>query len=335
MKEFIIGKNDAGQRLDRFIGKVVPLLPGSLAQKYIRLKRFKIGGKRANRDYVLVQGDVVQMYINDEYFDEVVDEVVNDKNAHLHIKEPKLDVLYEDENILLLNKAVGILCHSDRRIDLDSLIQHTKAYLYQKGEWYPEDENSFSPALCNRIDRNTSGIVIVAKNAQALRILNEKIRLREIDKYYVAIVMGKPEPPAGRLEGYLEKDAASNMVHIQNQSKLQNPISATAKAAILEYRTLAEGEEHSLLECLLITGRTHQIRAQLADMGTAILGDSKYGNKSMNKQYGEKHQALCSFKLVFSFKSDAGILQYLDKKEFVCEKVPFVDKYYPEYSLLD
>ncbi|MCL2046440.1 MAG: RluA family pseudouridine synthase [Oscillospiraceae bacterium] len=328
MKEYQIGKNDAGQRLDRFISKAVPLLPTSLAQKYIRLKRFKIDGKSAKRDYVLNQGDVLQMYINDEYFEETRNNVLYNKNVQSQriLSEP--DILYEDDNIMLINKPAGVLCHSDKDSDKDSLISQVLAYLYQGGKWNPENEHSFRPALCNRIDRNTSGIVIVSKNAQSLRLLNEKIRKREIDKYYMALVLGEPGEPAGRLFGYHEKDSVANRVTISQQSNEKT------KEAIMEYKTLATTGNLSLLECLLFTGRTHQIRAQLAEIGTPILGDNKYGDKSMNKQFGEKFQALCSYKLVLSFKSDAGIMQYLNKKEFLCENIPFLDKYFPDYSKL-
>ena len=177
MKEFTIGKNDAGQRLDRFAGKAAPLLPSSLTQKYIRLKRIKVNGKGAKRDTKLCVGDVVQMYVNDEFF-----EMPNDDNAYLKVSAPDLDIIYEDENIILVNKEAGVLCHSDGTWSYNTLIARLQAYLYAKHEWRPKEENSFAPALCNRIDRNTQGIVIAAKNAEALRILNDKIKNREIDK---------------------------------------------------------------------------------------------------------------------------------------------------------
>ena len=323
MKEFVIGSNDAGQRLDRFVGKTVPLLPGSLAQKYIRLKRIKVGGKSAKRDYKLSAGDVVQMYINDEFF-----EPPHEKNAYLRITSPSLDVVYEDENILLVSKQAGILCHDDDGSDYSSLILRIHAYLHEKGEWRPHEENSFRPALCNRIDRNTSGIVIAAKNAESLRIINEKIKRREIDKYYLAVVHGTPKPQSGRLDGYIFKDSVKNIVLV---TKDRRPGSKTAAA---EYKTIATDGTLSLLECRLITGRTHQIRAQLAHIGHPLLGDGKYGSERRNKHYGEKHQALCSYKLVFSFITDAGALQYLDKSTFRLYNIHFVEKYFPEASLL-
>jgi 23S rRNA pseudouridine955/2504/2580 synthase len=317
MKEFTIGKNDAGQRLDRFVAKAAPLLPASLAQKYIRIKRIKVCGKGAKRDYKLAIGDAVQMYVNDEFFEPAAEE-----SAYLKITGPAPDIIYEDMNIMLLNKPAGMLCHSDGSYDYGSMISRVQAYLHQKGEWRPREENAFAPALCNRIDRNTSGIVIAAKNAESLRIVNEKIKLREIDKYYLAAVHGAPNPPTGKLEGFIFKDSVKNQVYVTKKSR------PGTKSAATEYRTVASVRGLSLLECKLITGRTHQIRAQLADIGHPLLGDGKYGNERLNKPYGESRQALCSYKLVFAFNSDAGLLSYLDGQTFTLKDIPFVEKYF-------
>ena len=247
MKEIQIRKNDAGQRLDRFVGKAVPLLPESLLQKYIRLKRIKRNGKGAKRDVRLVEGDVLQLYINDEFF-----EKPTEHNAWLKIATPRLDIVYEDENILLADKKPGVLCHSAGEWSWDTLISNIQAYLRQNGQWDPKAENAFTPALCNRIDRNTGGIVIAAKNAEALRILNDKIRDREIEKSYLCVVCGRPRPAEGRLEGYLFKDAVKNQVYV---TKKPQP---GAKTAVTEYRTLQSRRGLSLVECRLLTGRTHQ-----------------------------------------------------------------------------
>lgn len=159
MKELTIGRNDAGQRLDRFLVKAVPLLPASLAQKYIRLKRIKLGGKRVDRDTRLKEGDVLQLYINDEFFD-----TPSQDNAYLTVAAPKLNIVYEDENILLVDKRPGLAVHPHDGAEYGkTLIDHIQAYLYAKREWRPREENAFTPALCNRIDRNTGGIVIAAK----------------------------------------------------------------------------------------------------------------------------------------------------------------------------
>ena len=317
MKEITVGKNDAGQRLDRFVGKSVPLLPDSLLQKYIRLKRIKVNGKGSKRDVRLAEGDVLQLYINDEFFEKPKEE-----NSYLKVGKPRIDIVYEDENILLADKKPGVLCHSAGVWDYNTLIANIQAYLAQKGEWRPKEENSFAPALCNRIDRNTGGIVIAAKNAEALRIINDKIRDREIEKYYLCAVHGRPKPESGRLEDQLFKDAAKNQVYIKNKAE------AGTKTAITEYKTLCSKGPLSLVECRLLTGRTHQIRAQMSHAGWPLLGDGKYGSEQFNKKYGEKGQALYSYRLIFEFPTDAGILNYLRGREFKVKSVDFAEEYF-------
>ena len=317
MKELRVNPNDAGQRLDRFVSKAVPLLPESLLQKYIRLKRIKVNGKGAKRDARLQTGDLLQLYINDEFF-----EKPREENSYLKVGTPKLSIVYEDENILLADKKPGVLCHSAGVWDYNTLIANIQAYLAQKGEWRPREENSFAPALCNRIDRNTGGIVIAAKNAEALRILNDKIRDREIEKYYLCAVQGRPKPPEGRLENYLFKDAQKNQVFVKAKPE------PGAKTAVTEYKLLRSKGPLSLVECRLLTGRTHQIRVQMAHAGWPLLGDGKYGRERFNRDYDEKGQALYSYKLRFDFPTDAGILEYLRGREFQVEKVDFVEKYF-------
>lgn len=319
MKELTVGKNDAGQRLDRFVGKAVPLLPESLLQKYIRLKRIKLNGKGSKRDTRLNEGDVLSLYINDEFF-----EKPTERNSYLKVGAPRLDIVYEDENILLADKKPGVLCHSAGEWDYNTLIANIQAYAYQKGEWRPREENAFAPALCNRIDRNTGGIVIAAKNAEALRIINEKIKEREIEKYYLCVVRGRPKPAEGQLRGYIFKDAAKNRVYVRRKPE------PGAKEALTHYRTLASQGGLSLVECRLGTGRTHQIRAQMAAAGTPLLGDGKYGSDRENKKLGEDGQLLCSYRLEFAFKTDAGVLNYLNGRSFSVSRVDFAEKYFPD-----
>jgi len=317
MKEFIIGKNDAGQRLDRFISKAVPLLPPALLQKYIRIKRIKLNGKRAERDQRLQENDVLQLYINDEFFDKPSEE-----NMFLTLFKPSLDIVYEDENIMLLNKRPGLVVHADETEKVNTLINHIQAYLYQKKEWNPRWENAFTPALCNRIDRNTGGIVIAAKNAEALRIINDKIALHEMEKHYLCITLGRMTPPEGKIECFLLKDEAKKQVSVYRK-----PIPG-GKSAVTLYKTLKTKGELSLVEVQLLTGRTHQIRASFADAGHPLLGDGKYGSGEKNRRYGETRQALYSYKLTFAFTTDAGLLNYLKDKTFTVESVPFRDKYF-------
>ena len=317
MKEFTIGSNDAGQRLDRFLAKAVPLLPASLAQKYIRLKRIKCNGKRIERDTRLNAGDILQLYINDEFFDKP-----REDNAYLTVANPKLNIVYEDEHILLVDKRPGLAVHPHDGAEYGrTLIDHILAYLYQKKEWLPREENAFTPALCNRIDRNTGGIVIAAKTAEALRVMNQKIKDREMDKRYLAIVEGTPKPRDGSLKGYLFKDAKKNRVFVSDTPQ------AGAKTCQTNYKTLVSKNGLSLVECELITGRTHQIRAQFAHAGHPLLGDGKYGK--LDKKYDRNYQALYSYKLTFTFTTEAGSLDYLNGKSFRVECVDFVEEYFP------
>ena len=321
MKEFTIGKNDAGQRLDRFLGKAVPLLPASLAQKYIRIKRIKLNGARAERDTRLQAGDVLQLYINDEFFDKP-----REDNAFLTVATPKLNIVYEDEHILLVDKRPGLAVHPHDGAEYGrTLIDHIQAYLYQKREWRPREENAFTPALCNRIDRNTGGIVIAAKTAEALRVMNQKIKDREMDKRYLAIVEGTPKPAKGSLKGYFFKDAKKNRVFVTNTPQ------PGSKSCQTNYRVLASEKGLSLVECELITGRTHQIRAQFAHAGHPLLGDGKYGK--LDKRFDRTYQALYSYKLTFTFTSEAGELEYLNGKSFQVEKVDFVQEYFPNTKI--
>ncbi len=317
MKELTITKNDAGQRLDRFLGKAVPLLPASLAQKYIRLKRIKLNGGRAERDSRLQAGDVLQLYINDEFFDKP-----REDNAFLTVAAPKLSIVYEDAHILLVDKRPGVAVHPHDGAEYGrTLIDHIQAYLYQKKEWRPREENSFTPALCNRIDPNTGGIVIAAKTAQALRVMNQKIKDRELDKRYLAVIEGCPKRKEGSLKGYLFKDAKKNKVFVTDAPQ------PGSKSCQTNYKVLATQKGLSLVECELITGRTHQIRAQFAHAGHPLLGDGKYGK--LDKKYDRNYQALYSYKLTFCFTTGAEDLEYLNGKSFQVRQVDFVEEYFP------
>ncbi len=314
MRELIIGKNDAGQRLDKFITKTLDL-PMSLLYKSIRLKKIKVNRKRAENNTILCEGDKIQCFLADEFFE---------KKADSHSFESisvRLDIIYEDENIMLLNKRPGVSVHEDEDGSTNTLITHIQAYLYQKGEYDPGREQSFAPALCNRIDRNTGGIVIAAKNAEALRVMNEKIKRREIDKFYLAAVHGIPKPEAATIKGWLLKDDKKNIVRVYDK----NP-PRSAKEIITKYKVVAKASDSALIEVELLTGRTHQIRAHMAFIGHPLIGDGKYGINRSDRAKGYKYQALYSYRLRFSFdEGESTCLDYLSGKEF---KIPKKDIYF-------
>lgn len=314
MKEFAINANDAGQRLDKFVAKAVPRIPQSMMYKAIRNKRIKINGKRAEISSRLRVGDTVQMYINDEFFD------ISPEMDFLSAPAA-LSIIYEDENIMLIDKKNGLVVHEDNENTADTLINRIKKYLCEKGEYDPEKENSFAPALCNRLDRNTGGIVIAAKNAETLRIMNQKLRDRELDKLYLCVTVGIPPKKSDILTAYLEKNSSENTVKISDRKTAAN------KTIITEYTVLKTNNNLALLEIKLGTGRTHQIRAHMAHIGCPLLGDGKYGINRINKEYKVKTQALYSYKLRFRFTSGGGCLEYLNGKEFAVKNVWFLDKF--------
>lgn len=306
---FTVKKNDAGQRLDKFLTKAVKGLPMSMMYKSVRTKKIKVNRKRTEPSYILSEGDVIDLFIRDEFFSSPE----SDEGAIERI-EPKIKVIYEDENILLVNKRPGVVVHEDSDARDNTLIMHIKAYLYRKGEYDPKSEQSFAPALCNRIDRNTGGIVIAAKNAAALRIMNEKIRNNEISKFYLCAVHGKMPRASDTLHGYLIKDSASNTVTVYDK-KVKD-----AKEIITKYRVLDEKNGASLLEVELVTGRTHQIRAHLSHIGHPLIGDGKYGINKEDRTKGYKYQALYAYRLRFDFADSEGELGYLRGREVKLDK---------------
>ena len=320
MKQLTIGKNDAGQRLDKFLQKNLPNLPQSLLYKYIRKKRIKVNGKRAEISTRLSVGDVLDLYINDEFF-----EKPEPTYDFLHAGT-NLNILFEDENVLVLDKPVGLLAHPDDREYVDTLIGRVKRYLYEKGEYDPDAEQSFTPALVNRIDRNTGGIVLAAKTAEALRVLNQKMKDREIHKFYLCAVHGTPNPEKGLLKGYLWKDEKKNRVYVYKDYR------PGAKTIETKYRVLKSAENMSLVEVELLTGRTHQIRAHFASIGCPLVGDGKYGNNQNNrKQGGRRKQFLYSYKTVFDFTTDAGALEGLNGMTLEVPNVWFAEQF-PHYN---
>ena len=311
MLKYIVGKNDAGMRMDKLLAKLMPTMPKSLMYKYIRQKDIKLNRKRVNIADKPKEGDVIEAYVPDEFA------ARPEPRYDFLSASDKLNIVYEDENILLVDKKQGVLVHPDKNEYTDTLISRICHYLYKKGEYDPEKENSFTPALANRIDRNTGGIVIAAKNAAALKILCDKIKSRELDKRYLAVVHGKLKKKEDVLEGFLFKDEKNNRVFLE-KSKTEK-----TKTIKTKYKVLAEKDNLSLIEVELITGRTHQIRAHMASIGHPLLGDGKYGKIANDKKLGFNKQALYSFELTFKFDTDAGILNYLSGKTFRVKDVGF------------
>lgn len=319
-KEIIVKENDSGQRLDRFLIKMFPSLKSGNINKAVRNKDIRLNGKRTDAAYRLENGDVIYIFLPDYIISGQTEKPDDFMSAG-----DGLSIVYEDENILLADKEQGLVVHADDNNTADTLINRIKKYLFKKGEFLPQNENVFAPALCNRIDRNTSGIVIAAKNAEALRILNEKIKERQLEKNYLCIVLGTMPRPEDILTAYLEKDSAENKVTLGNKKTKSN---LTVKT---KYTTVESCGDLSLLKIDLLTGRTHQIRAHMAYVGHPLLGDGKYGVNRVNMRYGFKTQALCSYRLTFRFTSDGGILNYLNNKSFEVKEIPFM-KFWEKYT---
>ncbi len=309
MKQIVIIKEDSGQRLDKFILKTYPKLPKALMFKEIRKKNIKVNKKRTEPDYFLCENDLLQLYLNDEVLEE------RHESLDFMRASKELDIIYEDDNLLLIDKKAGVLCHPVKGEYVDTVISRVKRYLYEKGEWRPSGSKTFSPALANRLDRNTAGIIIAAKNAEALRVLNAKIKSREIEKYYLAAVEGIFEKQSETLTAYLIKNEKQNKVYIYDEPR------EGCKKIVTKYTVLESSGGKSLIEIELITGRTHQIRAHLAHVGHPLLNDGKYG-----KSEGRFRQELYSYKLKFCLK-DENMLSYLNGREFAIENCELIKKF--------
>ena len=318
MKSANIDKQWDGRKLVRYLQKVMPAAGMGQIRKFLRLGRIKVDGKKGNEETVLALGQTVDMYVEDSFFEAAVRE----DPFYAKIR-PKLTILYEDAHIMLLDKRAGLICHPDEGEKVHTLLTYAQAYLYQKGEWTPG--SGFAPALCNRIDRFTAGVVILAKTPEALHAMDQKIRTHKVQKYYLCIVHGRMKHPDGTLRHYLIKKPEQKKVTVLKRNE------PGSKEAVTYFQAIDERSGLTLCECLLGTGRTHQIRAQFAAIGHPLLGDNQYGSAKQNEKYGRVNgQALCAYRLIFDFEGDSGCLEGINGRTFQVRDVPFVREYFPD-----
>ncbi|MBQ8087417.1 MAG: RluA family pseudouridine synthase [Clostridia bacterium] len=323
MKNITIDSNAAGQRLDKWLCRTFPAVGYGLAQKLLRQNKVRVNGLRAKAEYRLVEGDVVALYMDDA----LLAAAPRQSDRFLRGIRPQLRIVYEDEDILIVDKPVGLLCHPDANEKVRTLITEIRAYLYQKGEYDSSNPEEFTPVLCNRIDRFTGGLVLAAKTESAMRSLTGAIREHRVEKRYLCIVFGMPKPSEGQYIDYF--------VHPQGAKRVQVVSRAVpnGKKAITQYRTIATQGALSLLECTLLTGRTHQIRAQLAFHGHPLLGDGQYGNAKDSARYGMHAQALYSHAVALYNPNPDDPLYRLDGQEWRVRSVSFVRQFFPEVEI--
>ena len=314
MKSFTAGTNEEGVRLSRFVESVTKDMPRSMMYKAFRNKRIKVNGKRAEPDTRLHQNDLIELYINDEFFPAGAAAPAKKPPR----RQPPVTVIYEDGNIAVLYKPAHLLCHSDRTGDAN-LVDAFAAYLQAKGEYDPHAEQRFAPAICNRLDRGTEGLVIAAKSYAALRDMNAIIRDNQMKKEYLTITVGTP--PAGRHIAWLQHSEKSNKVRIHARE------AEGYKQILTEVTPIRQNGPFTLCRIGLITGRTHQIRAHLAYLGHPVLGDIKYGNRKMNERTGLKTQALCAQRLTFDRIPQDNILHELSGRVIKLEDPAIVRQF--------
>ena len=312
MQQIVIRDNEAGQRLDKFLGKYLSEAPMSFFYKMLRKKNITLNGKKATGNEKLKTGDEVKLFLSDETIEKF------SKKQQIQYTDKELDIIYEDSNILLINKPVGML--SQKAADKDvSVVEHLISYLLKKGELKESDLRTFRPSVCNRLDRNTSGLIAAGKSLPGLQELSRMFKDRSLEKYYLCIVSGQVIERT-LIQGYLTKNKKTNQVSI---TKSETPDSSFIET---EYRPVKQGKNFTLLEVHLITGKTHQIRAHLASIGHPLLGDYKYGNARVNDvyrgKYGLKSQLLHAYRVVFPQLE--GELSNLSGKEF---KAPLPDRF--------
>ncbi len=308
MREIRVGKNDSNQRLDRFLKKYMDEAGTGFIYKMLRKKNIKVNESKASPEMMIFEGDTIQLYLSDE----TIDKFIGTKEVRKSKLAPR--IIYEDENLVLINKPAGILSHGAGEEFEENIVDSLITYLIQRGDYIPRIEKTFSPSICNRLDRNTSGVIIGAKNSEALRLVNKAIKEGSVRKYYKTIVKGTIKEDFEH-KGFLIKDEDRNLVDISDKQ------GERSKDVYTKFRVIMSKGGYSLLEVELITGRTHQIRSTLQTMGYPVIGDRKYGNSVVNdefrKKYGLENQWLHGYRIVLNGLEEK--LDYLNSREFIAE----------------
>ena len=304
MRSIVISDKLADKRIDRVLREYFPDAPANAIYKAFRKKDIKVNGLRVKEDHLVSAGDKVDIYI----IDEILDAVPQGKDFRLN---RGFSIVYEDANLLIVNKEPGIPVHPDRDQSEGTLIELVQIYLSEKGEYFPTQPGSFPPSLCHRLDRNTGGLILIAKNSPSLKFLTDKIQGKEVRKFYQCLVKGELNKKSAELVDYLIKDENKSRVFVSN-TRAKGYLEIITKYKVLEYD---EESDISRLEVELVTGRTHQIRAHMAHIGHPVIGDGKYGTNAINRPLGVKYQELWACKLIFDFSSP-GILSYLNGQKF-------------------
>jgi len=305
MRRIIVDSRDEQKRIDRFLTDRFAGVPAAVFFKSFRKRNVRVNGKRVNRDFRLQAGDVVEIFIPDEYLSPAGND---DRKAGI-------EILYEDEHIMVVSKPQGVPVHQDGNREELVLDRYLQSMTAERREG--EAPKPGFPALCHRIDRNTGGLVILAKDDRTLEVMKDKIKRHEIRKFYLACTYGIPAVKEAEYEAYLVKDAEESLVKI-----FDRPVRGSVKI-VTRFRLLKAVYPYALLEVELVTGKTHQIRAHLARLGYPILGDGKYGINSVNRSLRLKMQALFHYRLRFEFKKKGTHLDYLDGHEITLPSVPW------------
>lgn len=304
MQSLIVSKNEAGQRLDKLLSKYLNLAGRSFLYKMMRKKNIILNGRKCNGSEKLDQGDEIKMFLSDETIDKFSQVTIPT------VKKVSLEIIYEDEHILLVNKPAGMLSQKASKSD-ESLVEYIIDYLITSGQLSMEQLRSFRPSVCNRLDRNTSGLVVAGKSLAGLQHMSALFKDRTIHKYYQCVVKGRIIEKQ-TIQGFLIKEEASNQVTIYKEHK------AGSVPIVTKYEPMEYFEGYTRLKVTLITGRTHQIRAHLSSMGHPIVGDHKYGNSKVNEEakrlFHIKSQLLHSYQILFPVLSEP--LTYLSNKTF-------------------